>query len=125
MRKNFVTLFPSTYNVNLTKDVGYIPYILYRNFGYNSAIVSFKNDSYIYLNQYVKGIKMEFLKKGNERIACIKYILKNAKNIDILNMYHMSIGKSLLCFEDTRSLSISQRRRRSRRRTGNRRRQSR
>ena len=97
MSKRFVTLFPYTYNVNLLKDVGCIPYVLYKEYGYDSTIVSFKNGNYEYLNQYVKGLKIQFLPNGNERIECLRYILKNAQNIDVLNMYHMSIGKSLLC----------------------------
>lgn len=97
MSKQFVTLFPYTYNVNLTKDVGCIPYIMHKVYGYTSTIVSFKNGEYEYLNSYVKGLKLKFLRKENERIAGIKYVLKNAKSIDVLNMYHMSVGKSLLC----------------------------
>lgn len=98
MGRRFVTLFPYTYNVNLMKDVGCIPYVLYKKYGYDSTIVSFKNDDYEYLHKYVSGLKIEFLPNGNERIESVKYVLKNAKKIDVLNMYHMSIGKSLLCF---------------------------
>lgn len=97
MKKSFVTLFPHTCNVHLMKDVGCIPYIMYKDYGYDSTIATFKNDSYPYLDQYVKGLKIQFLPDGNERIACIKYVIENAKKIDVLNMYHLSIGKSLLC----------------------------
>lgn len=97
MKKHFVTLFPDTHNVNLMKDVGCIPYVLYKEYGYDSTIVSFKNDEYEYLDKYVKGLKIQFLPTGNERLESVKYILKNAKYIDVLNMYHISIGKSLLC----------------------------
>ena len=97
MKRTFVTLFPATYNVHLLKDVGCIPYTMYKEYGYDSTIVTFKNDNYPYLNQYVKGLKMQFLSGANERTACLRYVLKNARNIDVLNMYHISIGKSLLC----------------------------
>lgn len=32
----FATFFPGCLNVHLTKDVGMIPYVLYRDFGYDS-----------------------------------------------------------------------------------------
>ena len=97
MRKSFVTLFPHTYNINLLKDVGCIPYVMHKDFGYESTVVSFNNDNYVYLKEHVRGLKMHFIHSGNERIACIKYVIHNAKKIDVLNMYHLSIGKSLLC----------------------------
>ena len=40
---NFVTLFLPTENFHLTKDVGMIPYIMYKYYGYNSTIVSYDN----------------------------------------------------------------------------------
>ena len=94
----FVTLFPATENVHLTKDVGCIPYMLHKEYGYDSKIVTFNNGDYPYINEYLSGLKIEFIKKGNERFSCLEYVIKHAKEIDILNMYHMSLGKSLLCF---------------------------
>lgn len=95
MKKRFFTLFPLSYNVHLFKDVGMIPFILYRDYGYDSTLITFQNESsYPSSNDEVKGLKIEFIKKdkkyifGKPSINVILYILKNAKKIDVLNLYH-------------------------------------
>jgi glycosyltransferase involved in cell wall biosynthesis len=92
---NFSTIFPPSYNVHLTKDVGMIPFILYRDYGYDSTLVTFKNEStYPSLDNEVKGLKVNFLEKdknykfGKPSIKVIQYIWKNSPQIDILNLYH-------------------------------------
>lgn len=89
--KNFVTLFPGTRNVHLTKDVGMIPYIMFKYYGYKSKIVCYNNDEYNYLTSLLNGLDMDFIKKvtGNNVIDSAIYMIKNAKKIDILNLYHM------------------------------------
>lgn len=93
--KNFVTIFPICENVHLTKDLGQIPFFLHKNYNYNSKIVCYKNSpDYSNLEGEVKGLKLEFIKnKGRisflER-GVVKYIRKNAKNIDVLNLYIFS-----------------------------------
>ncbi len=65
----FVTLFSRLKNVHLLKDVGMIPFIMHRDFGADSRVVSFQNeDSYPYLLDEVKGLKLQFLdSKGRVR----------------------------------------------------------
>ena len=41
MKKRFLTLFPELENVHLMKDVGMIPYIMHKEFGYDSYIASY------------------------------------------------------------------------------------
>lgn len=98
-KKNFVTLFPRCENVHLTKDVGMIPYTLYKYYNYNSIIVCYKNsDKYEYLDKEVKGLKIEHLEKKykSERFNVFRYIVRNAKRIDILNVYHLNVKNQFL-----------------------------
>ncbi len=95
MGKRFVTIFPFCQDVHLTKDVGQIPFFLYKLFGYNSVIVSYRNNEiYNNLNGEVKGLKLDFIEnKGRVSFlekSVLKYIHKNAREIDILGLYHFS-----------------------------------
>ncbi|MBP2032212.1 glycosyltransferase involved in cell wall biosynthesis [Clostridium algifaecis] len=89
---NFVTIFPETENVHLIKDVGMIPYIMYQKFGINSTIVCYKNGEYPYLNNEVKGLKIDFIKKytGKSILDGVIYLFKNSRKIDILHLFHFS-----------------------------------
>lgn len=90
--KNFVTLFEKTENFHLIKDVGQIPYLMHHYFGYDSTIVTYKNnDSYSYLNDEVKGLKLKFIPKvklGRYSLSALVYLFFNAKNIDVLHLFH-------------------------------------
>ena len=96
MKNNrFVTLFPSSQNVHLLKDIGMIPYILFRDYGYDSSLVTFKDsEEYPALENEVQGLKLSFLEADpnyqftKPSIKVLKYIWKNASKIDILNLYH-------------------------------------
>lgn len=89
--KKFVTLFPHAMNFHLTKDVGMIPYMMgTENLGYDTELVTYNNDEYSYLEKESKGLQLTFLDKktGNEMLDTLIYIWKNAKSIDVLNLYH-------------------------------------
>ena len=92
-KKTFVTLFDRTENFHLVKDVGQIPYHMYKEFDYNSKIVTCKNDSdYSYLTDEVKGLEIEFVSKiklFKFNLGVIFYLIRNAKKIDILNQFHI------------------------------------
>lgn len=103
--KRFFTLFPSSYNVHLFKDVGIIPYIMYRDYGYDSTLVTFKNEEeYPALNNAVKGLKIKFLTKdttykfGKISWQVLSFLRKNAKQIDILNLYHHTTESMVYAF---------------------------
>lgn len=93
----FVTLNPRTRNVNLIKDVGLIPYYLHILFDVDSTVVTYKNDEkYPYLDTQVKGLKAQFIKKRfGRQIDGMLYVLKNAKDIDVLNVYHLNTASLL------------------------------
>lgn len=90
MRK-WVTIFPDCKNFHLIKDVGYIPYIMSKNFKFQSSVVTFNNDNYNYINTHLKGLKIEFLnsKIKNDKLAVLIYLLKYSKEIDVLNLFHI------------------------------------
>jgi len=93
--KRFVTIFPICENVHLTKDLGQIPYFLHKLYGYNSSIVCYKNsEHYDNANGEVKGLKIDFIENAG-RVSflekeVLKYIYKNARQIDVLNLYIFS-----------------------------------
>jgi glycosyltransferase involved in cell wall biosynthesis len=93
--KRFVTIFPICENVHLTKDLGQIPYFLYKLHGYNSTIVCYKNsEHYDNITGEVKGLKIDFIENIGRlsflEKGVLKYIYKNAKQIDVLNLYIFS-----------------------------------
>lgn len=95
MNKRFVTIFPICENVHLTKDLGQIPFFLHKKYGYNSSIVSYKNsNNYSNLNGEVNGLIIEFIENIGRlsflEKGVLKYIRKNAKNINVLNLYIFS-----------------------------------
>ena len=70
-------------NVELVKDCGLIPYILYKNHGCDVSMVGPYSGPYPYYEKYVKGEKMEFLPNGGVTEK-MRYIDANAKEIDAL-----------------------------------------
>ena len=85
-------------NVELTKDCGLIPFLLYKNHGFDVTMVSADWGEYTYLDTYVKGLKMEFLPTGSVEEK-IKYLEKNSKDIDCLILrgaYDINIGYAIV-----------------------------
>lgn len=96
-KKNFVTLF-NAYDVHLTKDVGLIPYGMYKYEGFDSYIATYDNGPYNRLNKDVKGLKIWPIQKrtGSFTLDSVAFILKNAKKIDVLNLYHSTVRTNIL-----------------------------
>lgn len=112
-KPKFVTYFPTCQDVHLTKDVGMIPYIMQRDFGYDSYMMCYKNGDYPRLKTDVPGLKMQFLNhnvprlerlteslmdmpslSGFIRLLCIFIdafvaLKKWGKEIDVLQLYHL------------------------------------
>ncbi len=85
-RKRVVAMAPyerGWLNVELIKDCGLIPYILYKNYNYDVSMVGADAGPYSYHEKYTKGVKMEFLSSG-EASEKVRYIINNAKEIDAL-----------------------------------------
>ena len=94
----WVTLFLKTENVHLLKDVGMIPYYLMKEHGVDSTVATWKNgEDYSYADNEVKGLKLEFVPcSGHGReLDGMLYLIKNAKKIDVLNIYHLNLSSYL------------------------------
>lgn len=95
-KKTFVTLFPATENVHLTKDVGMIPYIMGRDYGYEASLVCFTNGEYPTYKYLRPFLNLTLLGRNRKYIITrpsfrmIRYLYRNAKKIDVLNLYHLT-----------------------------------
>ncbi len=87
---NFVTLHPECPNYGLVKDVGQIPYRMSLNGGVEAYLVSAQIDVYGEHVDETKGLNIVKIKPvfGNDTLAGFIYLLKNSKQIDVLNLYH-------------------------------------
>lgn len=69
-------------NVELLKDCGLIPYLLYKNHGCDVTMVGAPMEDYSNL-KYIEGVHLEFLPDGTQK-SKDDYIRREAKNIDVL-----------------------------------------
>jgi L-malate glycosyltransferase len=96
--KRFLTVFPRAENVHLVKDVGMIPYILFKSKNYESTIASYKLGSYPYLETEVPGLRQLFIKRYFNAIVpdVFLFLLKHRNQFDILQLYHLDKNSLLL-----------------------------
>jgi len=96
----YYVLYPNAKNVHLIKDVGMIAYKMYQLFGCESVLACYNNDKYSYLNDQVKGLKLDFIKKlfNNEIINGILYLKKQSKKIDVLQLFHVTLSSFFYIF---------------------------
>lgn len=94
-KKKFLTIFPLTENVHLTKDVGMIPYVLYKEFGYESTIATYKNNNTNYIKNEIPGVNFIFISKifKSENLNVLIFILMNFWKFDIVQFYDISVTK--------------------------------
>ncbi|WP_291399368.1 glycosyltransferase family 4 protein [Daejeonella sp.] len=99
-KKTFTTIFTDAENFHLVKDVGQLPYFMFKTEGFHSNLVSYKNtESYSFLNKEVKGLELTLIpKKGRIfyfEIGILSYLLSHSKTIDVLNLFHFKKGNFL------------------------------
>lgn len=92
-KKSFVTIFTDTENFHLVKDVGQIPYFMYKTGNYEAELVTYRNNlEYPYLENEVRGLKLSFIEDTGRFLYAEKGVLKflssSAKRIDVLNLFH-------------------------------------
>jgi glycosyltransferase involved in cell wall biosynthesis len=92
-KPSFVTIFTDTENFHLVKDVGQLPYFMYKMEGYDAELISYKNNAeYPFLENEVKGLKLSFIpNKGRFlyfEIGVLYYLWNYSKSIDVLNLFH-------------------------------------
>lgn len=107
----FLTIFPNAENVHLIKDIGMIPFVLHKEYGYVSTIASYNNGTYPYLDAELKGLKQVFIERKfkNEKLNVCLFILLNFKKFDTIQCYHISINSIvyLLFFKFLKSITFS------------------
>ena len=99
MKKNkFLTIFPLTENIHLTKDVGQIPFVFNKEFNFESTIATYKNDNINYIQNDIPGVKFIFINKifKSENLNILFFILFNFWKFNIIQFYHISITKMLI-----------------------------
>lgn len=85
----FCTLYPPCSNIELLKDVGQIPYTLNKLYGCNCSVAGYNIRMNEMNNNSLKGLSINSIKKIiNKDLTGLIYILKNARKIDWLNLYH-------------------------------------
>lgn len=99
LKNKFVTLFARTSNTELTKDIGMIPFLLHKDHKFCCKIACYQNqDEYPALKEEVKGLELDFITRRFKRewLDGALYLYKNAKEIDILNIYHLDTKRLAL-----------------------------
>ncbi|GFP76747.1 glycosyltransferase family 4 protein [Clostridium fungisolvens] len=88
----YCVLFPQAKNVHLIKDVGMIAYKLHKLYSVESYVACYNNDRYDYIDGDLKGLKLDFINKkhNNDIIDGSLYLRKNAKTIDVLQLFHVT-----------------------------------
>jgi glycosyltransferase involved in cell wall biosynthesis len=80
----------------LHKDEGPLPYLLARDFGYRSTLVYWmkKNEPMLLPEGYDAFVKRVMVSEGDSRIrrrlGFFEYIARNARELDVLLMYHLT-----------------------------------
>ncbi|MCM1263712.1 MAG: glycosyltransferase family 4 protein [Butyrivibrio sp.] len=89
--KTWCVLF-NCLNVHLIKEIGMIPWTMYKKYGFKGMVATYKNEEYTYLNQEVQGLEIHYIKRltGNFKIDSVIWLLKNAKKCEVLQVFHIS-----------------------------------
>ncbi|WP_426110181.1 glycosyltransferase [Massilia sp. PWRC2] len=100
MIPRFVTVFPDGEKVHLAKDVGQIPFIFGRNYGYDATLVVESTDPSFVTDVLSPHLAVEKISpRGRIKgisLAAVLYIARNSRRIDILNLYHFCLQTKLL-----------------------------
>lgn len=99
-KMNFYCLFPGLKNFEFYKTPGSITYYLSKNPNYYVTMVGYDNDddfsNFENLDNYeIKIINRKFNTDFLNYFLIIKFLIKNAKNIDILNCFHYRISTTV------------------------------
>lgn len=79
-------------NVLLMKPHGMLPYTMYKHYGYDAEVVTYRHGEYPYLERELKGLKVRFLRSLVSKKAkwpFFLYLALNARKIDVLMVYNI------------------------------------
>lgn len=100
--KHFVFIAPEATNTHLIKELGLMPFLMHKLYGFEGTVVCFPNPPYPYLESEVKGLKMHLLDRGRGRefmklkLPILQYLKKFSGNIDILAV--KTLTRENLCY---------------------------
>lgn len=99
IENKIIALFPAYRDFHFFKDPGQIPFG-FRKIGYNSYIVSYKNEDKYSITQKHLDLKLirNSLISRKFNIGIILYLIRQAKQIDILNLFHIKWESLLFAF---------------------------
>jgi glycosyltransferase involved in cell wall biosynthesis len=85
-KKRFVLLFDDLQSVHLFKDVGQVPFQMYKQYGYDAEIVCRRSsDDFPAIDGALKGLKITAIDGSPYR-----YLVHQARHIDVLMLMHIS-----------------------------------
>lgn len=89
-----------TENVHLIKDMGMIPYKLFKRHGFKSSVITYKNGEYSYLDKEVKGINLRFVKRifNNFSLDGALHLVRYAKDYDIIQIFHTTLSSFIYAY---------------------------
>lgn len=89
--KKFICVFPRGENVHLIKDVGLIPYFLFKG-GYFDCSIAFyaEQDNLSYLQNEVRGLRYQKIKRRtkNDHLNVFFFLLTRIISMDIVMLFH-------------------------------------
>ncbi len=91
-RLRFVIACEVIDNVRLMKPHGMLPYTMYKHYGYESEVLTYRHGDYPYLENELKGLKIRFLRSlfyKKAKWPFFLYLARNARNIDVLMVYNV------------------------------------
>lgn len=96
----FVTLFPECENVHLMKEQGMIPYFMSKEYNMDGVVAcymdscynSYGENGFSYIEELKDNLEIEKIdrKTRNKTVDGLYYLLKNARKIDVLYIFHLS-----------------------------------
>lgn len=90
----YVTVFPECCSIHLKKDVGMLPYSLGKYQNYESSILCYDNGD-ISASEKEKFHVSFIPQKHGEHRDFGMYLLRHARQIDVLNLYHITSRRNL------------------------------
>ena len=95
-KRSYWALFSRAQNVDLAKDLGFMPHLMATQHGYDAFLLTYENGSYPWSSE-VPGTRLVFLpKRFGKSMDVLLFLLKNAREIDVLHIEHLHSNANLI-----------------------------
>ena len=94
-----ICIFPNGENIHLIKDVGMVPFMLYKEGYYDSTIAFYEDEKNLpYLRTEVQGLRYKKISKifDNEALNIFYFLLRNIAQYDVVMFFHGGHRKLLI-----------------------------